>query len=248
MAESKDDQVEDYAIPLFSQTPSVEFPECKVGNLQTVVYEFQQIFQTSPGKTDASYHYIPTIGPPVRVPPRRIPIYYREEVLKRLQSMLDQGIIKQSNSPWMAPAVFVRKKSGEIRLRVDYRALNKTTSQDAYPLPLPDEVQDRLAGSTIFSILDLRCGYWQLPVSPADQDKTAFCPGPGMGLYEFCCMPFGVSGAPGSFQRLMDKVLHGLPFVIIYLDDILIYSTDVNQHADHLHQVFSRLQAAGLTL
>ena len=152
MAESNEDQVEDYAIP--SQAPSVEFPECRVGNLQTVVYEVQQLFQTSPGKTDTSYHYIPTIGPPVRVPPRRIPIHYREEVLKQLQSMLDQEIIKQSNSPWMA-LQFLCKKSREIRLFVDYRALNKRTSWDAYPLPLPDEVQDRLAGSTIFSTLDL---------------------------------------------------------------------------------------------
>ena len=127
--------------------------------------------------------------------------------------MLDQGIIKQSNSPWMVPAVFVQKQSDEIRLCVDYRALNKRTSQDAYPLPLPDEVQDQLAGLTIFSTLDIQCGYWQLPVSPEDQGKTAFCPGPGMGLYEFHCMPFVLSGAPESFQRLMDKVLHGLPFV-----------------------------------
>ena len=109
LAESKEDQVEDYAIPLFSQASSVEFPECRVGNLQAVVCEFQQLFETSPGRTDASYHYIPTTGPPVRVPPRRIPIHYRDEVLKQLQSMLDQGIIKQSNSPWIAPAVFVRK-------------------------------------------------------------------------------------------------------------------------------------------
>ena len=85
LAESKEDQVEDYyTIPLFSQTPSVEFPECRVGNLQTVVYEFQQLFQTSPGKTDASYHYIPTIGPPVHVTQRYIPIHYRKEVLKQL--------------------------------------------------------------------------------------------------------------------------------------------------------------------
>ena len=121
--------------------------------------------------------------------------------------MLDQGIIKQSNSPWMAPTVFIPpKKSGEIRLCVDYRALNKKTSQDAYPLPLPNAVQDYLTGSTIFTTLNLRCGYWQVPVWPGDQEKTAFCPGPGMGLYEFCCMPFGLSGALGSFQRLMDKI------------------------------------------
>ena len=99
-----------------------------------------------------------------------------------------------------------------------------------------------------FLMLDLRCGYRQVPAWLEDQEKTAFCPGPGMGLYEFCCMPFGLSGAPGSFQRLMDKILHGLPFVVIYLDDILIHSTDVSQHADNLRQVLHRLQSAGLTL
>ena len=243
-----EDQVEDYAIPVFSDACSVEFPECKMSSLQPVVYEFQQIFKTTPGKTNASYHYISTTGPPVRVPPRRIPIHYREEILDQLQSMLDQGIIKQSNSPWLVPTVYVQKKSGEIRLCVDYRTLNKKTMRDAYPLPLPDEVQDRLGRATVFSTLDLQCGYWQVPVAPEDQTKTAFCPGPGMGLYELCCMPFGWSGAPGSFQRLMDKILHGLSFVVVYLDDILIYSEDVTQHTDHLRQVFSKLQSVGPTL
>ena len=94
ISNSIEDQVEDYAIPVFSEAPAMELPECKRSNLQAVVHEFQQLFKTTPGKTDASYHYIPTIGTPVRVPPRRIPIHYREEVLKQLQSMLDQGIIK----------------------------------------------------------------------------------------------------------------------------------------------------------
>jgi len=242
------EDVDDYSIPVWPKVPSVELPECKVVTLQPVIQDFRQLFTTEPGRTTVAYHYIPTTGLPVRVPPRRIPSHYRNEVSNQLQLMLDQGIIKHSNSPWMAPAVFVRKKSGDIRLCVDYRALNKRTSRDAYPLPLPDDVQDQLASSTIFSTLDLRCGYWQVPVHPDDQAKTAFSPGPGMGLYEFCCMPFGLTGAPGSFQRLMDTVLHGLPFVVIYLDDILIHSADPIEHAAHLQQVFSKLQSAGLTL
>ena len=92
--------------------------------------------------------------------------------------MLQQGIIEPNSSPWMAPAVFVRKKNGEVRLCVDYRELNKRTVKDAYPLPRPDEVQDCLMGSTVFSTLDLKSGYWQLPVHVDDQPKTAFCPGP----------------------------------------------------------------------
>ena len=86
----------------------------------------------------------------------------------------------------MAPAVFVKNKTGEIQLCVDYRELNNKTTRDTYPLPLPDEVQDCLVVSSIFSTLDLQSGYWQIPVHPKDREKTAFCPGPGMGLFQFC--------------------------------------------------------------
>ena len=105
-----------------------------------------------------------------------------------------------------------------------------------------------LRAPPFFSTLDLQSGYWQLPVCPSDQAKTAFCPGPGMGLYEFKRMPFGLTGAPSSFQQLMDKVLRGLPFVTIYLDDILIHSATTSDHISHLRSVFTRLSDAGLTL
>ena len=153
---------------------------------------------------------------PNKSTPRRIPAHFKDEVLRQLQVMLDQGIIEESNSPWMAPIVFVRKKTGDVRLCVDYRELNKIT-RDAYPLPLPDEVQDRLANSAVFSTLDLQSGYWQLPASIEDREKTAFCQGPGMGLYQFCRMPFGLAGAPASFQRLMDKSLKTYPLCPLIL-------------------------------
>ena len=148
----------------------------------------------------------------------------------------------------MSPAVFVKKKTGDIRLCVDYRELNKKTTRDAYPLPLPDEVQDCLAGSSVFSTLDLQSSYWQLAVNPQDKEKTAFCPGPGMGLFQFCRMPFGLSGAPSSFQRFMDTIFRGLLYVTIYLDDILIHSADEDTHKVHLKEVFNRLSDAGVTL
>ena len=102
--------------------------------------------------------------------------------------------------------------------------MNKQTTKDAYPLPLPDEVQDHLAGSAIFSTLDLQSGYWQMPVHDTDIPKTAFCPGPGMGLFQFTRMQFGFTGAPTSFQRLLNKIIYNLPFVTTYIDDILVHS------------------------
>ena len=148
----------------------------------------------------------------------------------------------------MAPAVYPTKKIGEVRICVDYRALNKQTVKDAYPLPLVDEVQDRLSRCTIFSAMDLQSGYWQLPVHPDDYEKTAFCPGPGLGLFQFRCMPFGLTGAPGYFQRLMNIIFRGLPFVTTYIDDVSIHSINREMHKTHLEQVFQQIKEAGLTL
>jgi len=162
--------------------------------------------------------------------------------------MLKEGIIEESSNPWMSPAVFVRRKNSDVQICVDYCALNKQTIKDAYPLPHPDEVQDKLAGCTIFSTLDLCGGHWQLPVHKEDQMKTAFYPGPGLGLFQFHRMPFGISGAPASFQRLMDKICRDLPFATTYLDDLLIHSQTLQEHIEHLHILFEHLSSAGLTL
>ena len=238
----------DCAIPVFSKEACIESPNCFHSELQTVVQKNKQLFSTFPGSTQEAHHHIVTSEPPVKIPPRRIPIHYKEEVEKQLQEMLKLGIIEESQSPWMAPAVYVPKKSGGVRICVDYRELNKRTKQDSYPLPLIDEVQDRLAGSVIFSTLDLQCGYWQMPVYPLDKEKTAFCPAPGMGLYQFCRMPFGLMNAPSSFQRMMDRIFRSLPYVSTYIDDVLIHSQSIRDHKAHLQEVFNRLKEAGLTL
>ncbi|KFD66844.1 hypothetical protein M514_20988 [Trichuris suis] len=209
----------------------------------------QKLFHVKRGCTKAAFHSIQTgNSAPVRVPPRKVPVHLRLEVERQIKKMLKNGIIRRSTSPWLFPAVFTAKKTGELRICFDYREPNKLSKRAAYPLPLPDEVQDRIGGATVFSTLDLNNGFWQLPIHPADCEKTAFSPGPGMGLYEFVCMPFGLTGGPSSFQRMMDHVLDGLPFTMVYLDDILVFSRDMAAHHRHLTEVFRRLLYNGLTM
>ena len=135
------DVVDDCAVPNYHKATNIELPECPESCLYSVVDKYRDLFCTMPGVTEAAYHFIPTTGNPDKVPPRRVSAHYREEIDHQIQTMLEQGIIEESSSPWMAPAVFFPKKSGDLRLCIDYRELNKKTTKDAYPLPLPDEVQ-----------------------------------------------------------------------------------------------------------
>ena len=156
--EPNTDVVDECAVPLFHKPPHVKLPECPNPLRRQVLKEYYELFRTSLGITEAAQHFIPTTGQPVEVPPRRIPAHYRDNVEKQIEVILEQGIIERSSSPWIALTIFVLKKSGELHLCVDYCELNKQTRKDAYPLSLPDEVQDRLAGSTDFSTLDLQSG------------------------------------------------------------------------------------------
>jgi len=140
--------------------------------------------------------------------------------------------------------VFVRKKNGEVHLSVDYRGLNKRTVKDAYPFPRPDKVQDCLIGCTVFSTLDLRSGYWQLPVHYDDQPETAFSPGHGLGLFQFHRKPFGLSGAPLSFLWLINSICGDLS---LYLDDLLVHSASLHENQLHLNTLFQCMSNAGLT-
>ena len=152
LKEPTEEAIDDCAVPLFVQSRgnAYDTPVCVVPKLSSLLEQYKSLFRTSPGSTTVAEHFIPTSGIPVRVPPCRIPANYHLEVEKQIQTMLKEGIIEESSSPWLAPAVFVHKKTGDIRICVDCRKLNKRAVKDAYPLPCPDEVQDRLAGSTIF--------------------------------------------------------------------------------------------------
>ena len=162
--------------------------------------------------------------------------------------MLQQGIVQPSTSPWSSPVVMVKKRDGTWRFCIDYRKLNAVTHQDAYPLPRIDETLDSLAGSTYFTTLDLAAGYWQVGIEECDKEKTAFST--RRGHFEFNVMPFGLTNAPATFQRLMECVLAGLTGeqCLIYLDDIIVFSSTFDEHLQRLANVFAALRGAGLKL
>ncbi|KAK3090574.1 hypothetical protein FSP39_012793 [Pinctada imbricata] len=195
------------------------------------------------GYCDVVKHRIRTTDDiPIRQPHRRIPPHHWNEVREYIKSTLHKGIIRESSSPYASPVVLVRKKNGKLRLCVDYRALNAKTVKDAYPLPRIEEALDALKGAKFFCSLDLAHGFHQLPVADEDVEKTAFRIGTG-GLYEFCRMPFGLTGAPGTFMRVMDKIFGDQNFqtVLIYLDDILIFGRTYQETLERLDMVLTRL-------
>uniref|UniRef100_A0A8C1X837 Gypsy retrotransposon integrase-like protein 1 n=1 Tax=Cyprinus carpio TaxID=7962 RepID=A0A8C1X837_CYPCA len=199
------------------------------------------------GHTDRVLHVIPTgDAAPIRDRYNRIPPKLYQEVRGLLNNMLENGIIKESYSPWAAPVVLVRKKDGTLRFCVDYRRLNSVTHKDSYPLPRIEESLASLKKSRVFSTLDLAHGYWQVGVHSADKEKTAFVT--PMGLYEFNRMQMGLCNAPGTFQRLVESCLGDQNFetLLLYLDDIIVFSPSFEAHITHLDLVFSRLGDFGL--
>nr|KAG5707511.1 hypothetical protein BaRGS_012015 [Batillaria attramentaria] len=201
------------------------------------------------GYTDIVQHRIPTTdGIPVSQPYRSIPPTQLQEVKEHLQGLLQSGAIVPSHSPYAAPVVLVRKKDGSLRLCVDYRRLNMKTVRDAYPLPRIQESFDALVGAQYFSTLDLASGYHQIAMSPEDQPKTAFTT--PFGLFEYTRMPFGLTSAPATFQRLMQATMSDFlfQFLLVYLDDLLIYSRTFDEHLLHLERLLQRIAETGLKL
>ncbi len=171
-----------------------------------------------------------------------------EAVRKHLQELLEAGVIRESESPFSLPIAVVRKKNGQVRLCVDYRKLNLQTVKDAYALPRLDDTITALSGSKWFSTLDLKSGYYQIEVEECDKPKTAFvCP---LGFWEFNRMPQGVTNAPSTFQRLMEKCMGdmNLKEVVVFLDDLIVFSETLEEHGVRLMKVLKRLREYGLKL
>lgn len=213
---------------------------------------YQHVFaepDTPMGRTDIVQHRINTgDAQPIRQAPRRLPLARQEQVEKMVKEMTEQGVIEESNSPWSSPVVLVTKKDGSLRFCVDYRKLNDITKKDSYPLPRIDDTLTTLSGSTWFSTLDLKSGYWQVGIHPEDKEKTAFTT--SCGLYQFTVMPFGLCNAPATFERLMELVLRGLTWktCLVYLDDVMVMGRDFEEHLKNLQEVFDRFRAANLKL
>ncbi|KAL0548854.1 hypothetical protein IC582_013330 [Cucumis melo] len=180
---------------------------------------------------------VPISRAPYRMAPAEL-----KELKVQLQELLDKGFIRPSVSPWGAPVLFVKKKDGSMRLCIDYRELNKVTVKNRYPLPRIDDLFDQLQGATVFFKIDLRSGYHQLRIKDEDVPKTAFRS--RYGHYEFIVMSFGLTNAPAVFMDLMNRVFREFldTFVIVFIDDILIYSKTEAEHEEHLRMVLQTLR------
>ena len=212
-----------------------------------VIREFPDVF---PGKlsgvppeqeVDLSIEVVQGTTPISRTP-YRMALTKLKELKTQLQALLDKGFIRPSVSPWGAPVLFVKKKDGTPRMCIDYRQINKVTVKNKYPFPRIEDLFDQLRGASVFSKIDLRSVYYQLRVKEVDVPKTAFrtC----YGHYEFLVMPFGLTNAPAAFMDLMNRVFlpHLDQFVVVFIDDILVYSKDAQEHEHHLRIVLQTLR------
>ena len=222
------------------------------GKLEKIIQEYRDVFPEQLPKgippervVEHSIQIEPGSKPSYR-PPYRLGPAEQDELEEQIKDLLAQGFIQPSCSPYGAPVLFVPKKDGRWRMCVDYRALNKQTIKDRYPLPRIDQLLDRLGQARVFSKLDLAQGYHQIAMAQDSIEKTAFCT--NIGQWEYLVMPFGLCNAPSTFQRLMNEVFKKElnSFILVYLDDILIYSRSMEEHWDHLKCALDKLRRANL--
>ncbi|GJU84593.1 putative reverse transcriptase domain-containing protein [Tanacetum coccineum] len=237
-------------IPINGETLIIRVMEKKLDEKRLedipVVKEFSNVFpEDLPGlppvhqvefQIDLILRVVPVARTPYRLSPSEM-----QELFNQLQELADRGFIRPSTSPWGAPILFIKKKDRSFKMCIDYRELNKLTIKNRYPLPRIDELFDQLQGSSVYSKIDLRSGYHQLRVRDEDIPKTSFRT--RYRHYEFQVMAFGLTNAPTVFMDLMNRVckLYSDKFIIVFIDDILIYSRNKEEHANHLRIILDLL-------
>ena len=236
---------------IYEDSVKVVGPE-NANKVANFLCKWENIFSKSKedvGRTNIIKHRISTSDhSPLRQQPRRQSTWAREETTKLVKEMLEHDIIEPSHSPWAAPIILVRKSDGSTRFCVDYRRLNDITKKDAYAIPRIEDSINALAGARWFSTLDLTSGFWQVELEEDAKEKTAFTT--WNGLFQWKVLPYGLCNAPATFERLMESALAGLQWeiLLLYLDDIIVFASSLDQMLQRLDMVFQRLQKAGLKL
>lgn len=227
-------------------------PECHQRSVQEILDKFENNVSKNPediGFCELTSHRIHT-GDHFPIATRQWPLPHstKETMKKQCGKMQAMDVVEKCYSGWNSPVLLVRKSDGTFRFCVDFRKINEISTKDRYPLPLIDTVLKSLKGATCFTTLDLRSGYWQIPVHEDDRDKTAFTI--DGETYRFKRLPFGLHNAPATFQRLMNQVLAPVlgKSALVYLDDIIIYSKNANEHLEHLNNVLELISTAGLKI
>jgi hypothetical protein len=236
--------------PLIDGIPSSITAETK-RKVTELLVNYQHIFSTGPndmGLTDKMEHHV-SIKPgtkPIRQPPYRVGPVIQQQIDDEIEELQKFDLIKESHSPWSAPVVLVSKPDNTKRLTVDYSKINSVSDIDVYPLPRIDDSLEALSGASYFSTFDLRSGFWQVPLSADAKDKVAFVTRSGHWTRKVMAM--GLAGSPATFERLMERVMRGLQWkiLLVYLDDIIVYSSTEKQQVENLEAVFQRLSEANL--
>ncbi len=217
-----------------------------------LILKYKDLFDTtatSYGAAKGVEHTIElTSNKPINQVPHRVSPVERQIINEMTNEMLATQVIRPSTSQWASPVVLVKKNDGKQRFCIDFRKLNQIKKRDVYPIPRIDDCLDALGGNTLFSTFDMHAGYWQIPMKEQDKSKTAFIT--TEGLFEFNVIPFGLTNATATFQRYVDMVLAGLKWtsLLVYLDDVFVFSKTVDDHIQRLESTFARFRAFKLKL
>lgn len=237
--------------PVISTMPIMnpELSEQQRAEVEQLIQQYPDIWANgnATGRTNLVTHRIDTsAAAPIYQRPHRLSPHEAQILREEVQSMKRAGTIVESKSSWASPPVMVPKKDGSVRVCIDYRALNNVTVKDVYPLPRMYEIIQSLGNAQHFTKIDLKSGYWQIALEPSDRHKTAFIT--RHDLYELLVMPFGLTSAPATFQRLVNTIFADMLWVtvMVYLDDIVVYTDAWQAHLAALDEVFLRLRNAGL--